>query len=96
MAKKTGKNRSKEEKLHLGTDLFCSDGHVAFIVGYTSGGAAFGLAHWEMDVPDEEVKEDEGFIPRFQHEISNHSMINDLNQALREDEYSILEKQLND
>lgn len=51
-SKKKGKNQIEEDLL----DGF-SDENFAFIIGYTSGGAPFGLTHWEMELLSEEEED---------------------------------------
>jgi len=51
-SKKKGKNQTVEDIL----DGF-SDDNFSFIAGYTSGGAPFGLTHWEMELLSEEEED---------------------------------------
>ena len=56
------KNRKLSKQIKVEDVEFDSDEHFAFIVGYTSGGAPYGVTHEEINEIENEKPETEDII----------------------------------
>ncbi len=56
------KNRKRNKEIKAEDVEFDSDENFAFIVGYTSGGAPYGLTHEEMNDIEKENHENDDII----------------------------------